>query len=451
MKPFPSNRPALSRRDWLKLASLGVLGGSASGWLETLAAAQAPRPRQSCILLWMGGGPSHLDTFDLKPGHENGGPFRPIATAVPSLQISEHLPQLAKQLDRLCLVRSLTSKEADHGRGSYLVRTGRVPQANLQYPTLGSFISKELEQKSSPLPSFVSIGPYRSTNLAAYDAGFLGPVHSPFIVGDITPTLAQQQVPGSYATTLKVANLQPATPISEPRAQSRMELLREFEQSFAESRADVPVLSHQTAYARAVRLMDSAAASAFQIDDEPEKLRDAYGRNLFGQGCLLARRLVERGVPFVEVSLGGVHSGGLLWDAHVNNFEIVKRLSAVLDPAWATLQQDLAERGLLDSTLIVWMGEFGRTPKINGAAGRDHYPLTSCAVLGGGGIRGGQVIGATTKDGAEVADKPCSPPELLATICAALGIDPHQTNPSPLGRPVHLVDYEAHPIAGVLR
>ena len=196
--------------------------------------------------------------------------------------------------------------------------------------------------------------------------------------------------------------------------------------------------------------MESSAASAFNLDDEPAALRDAYGRNLFGHGCLLARRLVERGVPFVEVSLGGVSSGGMGWDAHVNNFETVKRLCGVLDPAWATLLRDLKDRGLLETTLVVWMGEFGRTPKINGAAGRDHYPLTWSAVLGGGGVRGGQVVGATTADGAAVKDRPCAVPELLATVCQALNIDPHKTNPSTVGRPIHLVDYDAHPIDGVV-
>jgi len=447
-----SRAPILSRRDWTKLASLGVLGGSLSPWMSALAAdaaAQTQR-KKSCILLWMSGGPSHLDTFDPKPGHENGGPFKPIDTKVSAIQLCEHLPKLSQWTDRMAIVRSMTSKEADHGRGSYLVRTGRAPEATIQYPTLGSFVSKELGKESSALPNFVSVGPYRSTNLAAYDAGFLGPQHAPFIVGDVTSALAQQQAPDGYVSALKVTDLRPAAGVQPRQEQSRLELLRGLEQSFAATRPDVPVLSHQTAYERAVRLMDSAAASAFNLEDEPTKLRDSYGRNLFGQGCLLARRLVERGVPFVEVSLGGVNSGGMGWDTHVNNFEIVKRLCGVLDPAWATLQGDLHDRGLLDSTLIVWMGEFGRTPKINGTAGRDHYPLTFSAVLGGGGIRGGQVIGATTADGTAVADRPCSVPELLATICQAMGIDPHKTNASNVGRPIHLVDYNAQPLEGVV-
>jgi hypothetical protein len=445
-------RPLLSRRDCLRLSTAGVLGGSMSGWMEALAenAAGQSQRKGACILLWMNGGPSHLDTFDLKPGHENGGPIREIVTNVPGIRISEHLPQVAKQMSRLAIVRSMTSKEADHGRASYLVRTGRLPEASLQYPTLGSLLSKELGRDSAALPNFVSVAPYRSTNLAAYNSGFLGPRYAPFIVGDVTPAMAQQQDPDGYLKALRIADLQPSTPHDPQRESSRLELLRALEQSFVASRPDVPVQSHLTAYDRAVRLMDSSAASAFNLDDEPAALRDAYGRNLFGHGCLLARRMVERGVPFVEVSLGGVSSGGMGWDAHVNNFETVKRLCGVLDPAWATLLRDLKDRGLLETTLVVWMGEFGRTPKINGAAGRDHYPLTWSAVLGGGRIQGGQVIGSTTADGAAVKDRPCAVPELLATVCQALSIDPHKTNPSTVGRPIHLVDYDAHPIDGVV-
>jgi len=436
----------------MRLASAGVLGGAMSGWMEALAetAAGQTQRKRSCILLWMNGGPSHLDTFDLKPGHENGGPIKEIATAVSGIRISEHLPQVAREMDRLAIVRSMTSKEADHGRASYLVRTGRQPEAALQYPTLGSLIGKELGQDSAALPNFVSIAPYRSTNLAAYNAGFLGPRYAPFIVGDVTPAMAQQQDAAGYLKALRIADLQPPTALDPRRQRSRLELLRSMEQSFVAARPDVPVQSHLTAYERAVRLMDGTAASAFDLDAEPAALRDAYGRNLFGHGCLLARRLVERNVPFVEVSLGGVSSGGMGWDAHVNNFETVKRLCGVLDPAWGTLLRDLKDRGLLDTTLVIWMGEFGRTPKINGAAGRDHYPLTWSAVLGGGGIRGGQVVGATAANGVAVKDRPCTVPELLATVCQALQLDPHKTNPSSVGRPIHLVDYDAQPIDGVV-
>jgi uncharacterized protein (DUF1501 family) len=208
-------------------------------------------------------------------------------------------------------------------------------------------------------------------------------------------------------------------------------------------------LSHQTAYLRAARLMRSSAARAFNLDEEPAALRDAYGRNQFGQGCLLARRLVERGVPFVEVSIGG-RLGAMAWDAHDNNFEVVRELSPVLDAAWATLLDDLTARGLLDSTVIVWMGEFGRAPKINESSGRDHHPNAWSTVLAGGGLRCGQVIGKTSPDGMAVVERPVSVADLLATVCHAVGIDPLKQNVSNVGRPIRIADKTARPIQEAL-
>ena len=200
-----------------------------------------------------------------------------------------------------------------------------------------------------------------------------------------------------------------------------------------------------------MKMMRSDAVRAFNLDDESSALRDAYGRNRFGQGCLMARRLVERGVPFVEVTLAGLPQLQVAgWDTHQNNFDSVRRLSEVLDPAWSTLIEDLKSHGLLDSTLIVWMGEFGRTPKINPANGRDHFPQAWSTVLAGGGIRGGQVIGRTSADGMTVEDRPVSVPDLLATACRALGIDPLKQNMSDLGRPIRIVDKDAKPIQEVL-
>jgi uncharacterized protein (DUF1501 family) len=226
--------------------------------------------------------------------------------------------------------------------------------------------------------------------------------------------------------------------------------LRGLERSFLKQHPGAAPLSHQTAYERAVRLMRSAAARAFNLEEEPEVLRDAYGRNQFGQGCLLARRLVERGVPFVEVSLGGVDGQAFGWDTHQQNFDIVKRLSQVLDPAWSTLMMDLQARGLLDSTLIVWAGEFGRTPKINPNRGRDHFPDAWSTVLAGGGIKGGQVVGKTSPDGMKVIDRPVSAPDFLATICMALGIDYLKQNRSNVERPIRIVDKSANPIQDIV-
>jgi hypothetical protein len=446
--------PALSRRDWLKLSAAGVIGYSMSGWLETLAAAAAgdPQRKRACILLWMNGGPSQMDTFDLKPGTDNGGPFKEIATTAPGMKFSEHLPKLAKHGKRLAIVRSMSTKEADHGRASYLMRTGRLPGGPIQYPALGSFLSKELERPDAELPGFVSIGPFRGLNPAAYASGFLGPQYAPLIVGENANIFNQQQGQDNVARALRVQDLDPPSDVNTRRASARIALLDEMESDFLASRPGAAAQSHRTAYQRAVTMMRSAAVKAFNLDEEPEKLRDAYGRSLFGQGCLLARRLVERGVAFVEVTLSTAPGvGGIGWDTHQNNFENVKRLSHVLDPAWATLMEDLQDRGLLDSTLIVWMGEFGRTPKIaKERTGRDHWANSWSTVLAGGGIKGGQVVGKTSPDGMTVEERLVQVPDLLATVCLALGLDPKKQNNSNVGRPIRLVEPAARPIQEVV-
>jgi hypothetical protein len=404
---------------------------SLSGWLGRLAAAAAddPRRKRSCILLWMAGGPSQMDTFDLKPGHANGGPFREIATAAPGVKIGEHLPQVARQMKHLAVLRSMRTKEGDHGRATAHLRTGYLPQGSIRFPSLGSLVSNELASPEAELPGFVSVMPQGAFAQSAVAAGFLGPRHAPLVVG-------------ASGGALKVEDLK-APSIPAERSRERLELLREMEAPFLTSRPGAGTASHVTAYDRAVRLGRESAARAFDLSGETGALRDRYGRSLFGQGCLLARRLVERGVPFVEVTLGG-------WDTHDNNFEQVKSLCDVLDPAWATLLDDLGDHGLLERTLVVWMGEFGRTPGINPRNGRDHYPAAWSAVLGGGGIRGGQAVGRTSKDGLGVEDRPVSAADLMATICLALGLDPKKQNQSNVNRPIRLADPFAEPVKEVL-
>jgi hypothetical protein len=440
-----SNRfqPSLSRRDLLRLSTAGVLGWSMSGWLDRLAAATAdsPQRKRSCILLWMNGGPTQTDTFDLKPGTANGGPYKEISTAVAGIKISEHLPKLAKHTNRMTIVRSMHTKEADHGRATYLMRTGRLPGGPVQYPVLGSFLSKELERPTDELPGFVSISPFRFFSPAAYSSGFLGPQYAPLIVGENANFQPQQG--NAIDAALKVSDLDLPSDVSGKRSSARVNILEDMEQEFLASRPDAAAHSHRTAYQRAVTLMRSAAARAFDLNDEPSSLRDRYGRDLFGQSCLLARRLVERGVPFVEVTLNN-------WDTHQDNFNQVKRLSGLLDAGWATLMDDLQARGLLDSTLIVWMGEFGRTPRINGANGRDHWATSWSTVLAGGGIKGGQVVGRTSADGMSVEDRPVSVPDFLGTVCLALGLDPRTQNQSNVGRPIRLVEPTAKPIKEVV-
>jgi hypothetical protein len=410
----------LSRRDWFRL--------SASGWLAALAAqgAAAPQRKRSCILLWMAGGPSTIDLFDLKPGHKNGGPFKPIATDVPGVQVGEHLPELAKRMKHLAVIRSMKSREGDHGRATAHLRTGYLPEGPIRFPSLGALVSNEKADPEADLPGFVSISPQGAFAQPATAAGFLGPRHAPIVV---------EGAGGS----LQVEDLRPF--VATGRAAERLSLLHEMSGDFTATRPGLT--SHAHAYSRAVRLGKPAARRAFDLGEESASVRDRYGRTTFGQGCLMARRLVERGVPFVEVTLRG-------WDTHDNNFDQVKGLCGTLDPAWSALLDDLKERGLLDTTTIVWMGEFGRTPGINPRSGRDHFPTAWSAVIGGGGINGGQAIGATTKDGSAVEKRPVSPADFIATVCVALGLNPKKQNPSNVDRPIRLADPDAAPLREVL-
>jgi hypothetical protein len=450
----PSWRSMLSRRDWLKLASAGAIGGSMSGWIETLAADAAKNPdrKRSCILLWMSGGPSQTDTFDLKPGHENGGPFKEIQTAAEGLRISEHLPKIAKHGKKMAVIRSMKTNEGEHVRATALLRTGYMPTGAIQFPPIGALVAKELGAEDSPLPNYVSIAPYRAFSPAAYGSGFLGPKYAPLIVGDMAQADGQQRDPNAYEQSLKVKDVDLQRGVSEEQSDDRMDLLQEMQRDFLKKHPGVAAASHQSAYDRAVRLMKTSAAKAFNLEEEREELRDQYGRNLFGQGCLLARRLVERSVPFVEVTLAGVgqNNGGLGWDTHQDNFNQVRRLSGALDAGWGTLMNDLEDRGLLDSTLIVWMGEFGRTPKIVNNNGRDHFPNAWSTVLAGGGIKGGQAVGNTGKSGEKVEERPVEVRDFLATICLALGIDPLKFNNSNVNRPIRIVEKGADPIKEIV-
>lgn len=424
-----------TRRGWLRGAALGIGAGSLSGWLDAFAADASAHPQRgkSVIMLWMNGGPATIDLWDLKPGHENGGPFRAIETAAPGVRVSEHLPKLARSMNDMVLVRSMTSKEGDHGRATQFVKTGYTPQGSIQFPAFGSLLAHEIGHESLDLPGFVSVAPERAT--ANLGGGFLGPRFAPLVVGG--------EGTGDPASALKVPDLERLPGVTDAVQADRLALLDGLERRFRTGRGGTVVDGLQAATARAVRLMRPEAASAFRLEDEDESLRDAYGRNLFGQGCLLARRLVERGVACVEVTLGG-------WDTHQNNFALVKGLSETLDNAFATLLVDLKARGLLDSTLVVCQGEFGRTPKVNANAGRDHWPKSWAAVLAGGGIKGGQVVGKTSADGTEVEDRPVSVPDLIATVCRAVGIDPTKQNVSNVSRPIRIADPSAKPIAEVI-
>jgi hypothetical protein len=440
-----TQRTSFSRRRLLKLAAAGLAAGSSSGWLERFAAAAAddPQRKRSCILLWMNGGPSTIDMWDLKPGHPNGGPYKEIATSVPGVKIGEHLPKLARHMEHVALLRSMSTKEADHGRATFQMRTGYLPGGPIHYPSIGALISKELERPGAEMPGFVSIATNRFVSPDAFGSGFLGPQYAPLIVGENANFNPQQRGGQGLDALLTVQNLRRPGDVDGDRGAARVRLLEEVEEDFAKGRPGVASQGHLTAYRRAVTLMTSSALKAFNLDEEPKQLRDSYGRNLFGQSCLLARRLVERGVPFIEVNLEN-------WDTHQNNFEAVKNLNGTLDAGFATLLGDLKDKGLLDTTLIVWMGEFGRTPKINGNQGRDHWANSWATVLAGGGIKGGQAVGKTSADGTEVTERPIAVPDLLATVGLALGIDIRNQNRSNVERPIRFVAPTAQPVKEVL-
>jgi RNA polymerase sigma factor (sigma-70 family) len=358
-----------------------------------------------CIILWMGGGPSQMDTFDLKPKSDNGGPFKEIDTTVKGMRISEHLPELAKQAEHLAVIRTLTHTDGDHTRATLLMRTGHALDPDTDWPCLGSLLAHELAGKSD-LPPYISLTPRTVFNPRAYTHGFLDARFAPLFAGNV-PTGQQGK---------------------EDEPPEKVLPLEEF-QKLDKDRAEA---------------MRKATLAAFDLSEEKEAVRDAYGRNAFGQGCLIARRLVERGAPVVEVTLGG-------WDTHANNFDIVKARCAVLDPAWATLLKELKERRRLDRTVVVWMGEFGRTPRINQNKGRDHWPRCFSVVLAGGRIFGGQVIGVTSANGTDIVEQPVTPAELYATIFRALDIDPAKEIAAGKDRRVPLVEKGTRPVQEALK
>jgi hypothetical protein len=431
-----------SRRRWMQSLVASTFGYSASGWFSHLAAAANGNGsrKRSCILLWLNGGPSQIELFDPKPDHKNGGPFKALSTRTPGMFLGEHLPQMATHSEELALVRSMETREGDHGRATFHLRTGNLPQGAIQFPVLGSLVANEREQ-SLDLPGYISITQQRVFSPESISAGFLGPRYSPLMVGQREVAAGFQAESGQGS--LGVQDLERPAQIDSLRGQQRLELLTTMTDEFDSARPGLGTMGHRMAYEQAIRLMRHESARAFNLDEEPADLRDSYGRNRFGQGCLLARRLIERSVPFVEVTLGG-------WDTHDDNFTKVAELCQVLDPAWSTLLGDLKSRGLLDETLVICMGEFGRTPGINPRQGRDHYPHAWSVALSGGGVRGGSIVGRTSADGMSVEDRPTSIPDLLATIFLALGLDPKKQNMSNVNRPIRLADPEAKPLVEIL-
>lgn len=464
----------LDRRNWLAASGCGLLtlGGSStrcSPWAPFLSQhlAASEQRKRHVILLWMTGGASQTDTFDMKPGHANGGEFREIATAVPGLRWCEHLPKLAEHANRIAVVRSVNTKEGDHGRGTHLMRTGYPPMGPIRYPSIGASLAKELsvgssgttdldpadtqpdaarQSPASATPGYVAISPYRAFNQSAFGPGFLGPPYAPLTVGATDLPTPATSTSSQYAD-LKVDDLEPPTEISREQFATRVGLWRTMEDRFVAKHGGA-ARAHNTVYRRALKLMESPVREAFELSQETDDTRTAYGSGRFGQGCLLARRLIERGVGFVEVSLGSLNDGAFGWDTHQNNFTAVKRLCGELDAGWSSLMRELSERGLLESTTILWLSEFGRTPTINAQAGRDHFPSAWSCVFAGGGIRGGQAFGKTSDDGLRVEENQVHVGDILATLCTAAGVDPETQNISEAGRPIRLA--EGKPIREIL-
>jgi hypothetical protein len=397
MNPTCPKFEHLSRRGFLK-GSLVTAGGLAvANWgglfhSHTIAA-EAQKRGKRCILLWMNGGASQIDTFDMKPGRPTGGPFRPIATPLTGVQVCEYLPRMAQQIKKLALIRSMRTQSPDHPDGIYHMHTCYKQSERTPHPEIGAVVAKYLGRPDDDLPSFVRMG---STGNAG--AGYLGPQYEPFSLDH------DGRLP--YFTT-------PLLPAEAE--QRRGELLRFVEEGFAREHKAEPFESHRLAKERAWRLL--RAKGVFDVSKDWTAAKERYGGTDFGRGCFLARKLVEAGVPFVEV-------GQENYDSNADNFVCHKANMQGLDPAWSGLLTDLEERGQLQDTLVVWMGEVGRTPYINNRAGRDHYIRAWTVVLAGGGIKGGQVYGSTDLDGKEVKDAPVSEGDLFATIYTALGVNP---------------------------
>jgi hypothetical protein len=402
----------MTRRHFMgHIASASALAGTAFAFGNSLRvhADELRKNQKSAIMLWMGGGPATIDLWDLKPGAPTGGPFKPISTSG-DLQICEHLPMMAQQMHHMAVVRSMSTREADHDRGRYYMHTGYVPNPSIEHPGYGSVVARELgdDRPELEIPPCVAIGG------ASTGPGFLGMAYAPFAV----------------SSNGRIRNLEQQ--LDERRLSQRLMALDLLESNFITRSRASAAEEHQKVLKKTVDLMTSKQMAAFRVDEEPEAMRKRYGENDFGRGCLMARRLVEVGVPYVEVDLGG-------WDNHAGIFNILENQRLpVLDRAMSALVEDLAQRGLLESTVIVWMGEFGRTPRINTDAGRDHYARAWSCVVGGGGIRGGQAIGQTSDDGTTVESEPYSSEDLMASVCHGLGISLERTYTSKNNRPMKI-------------
>ena len=404
----------MNRRHFLShVAGSAALVSPAIDFTNSLLADSLIQKRsKSVILLWMGGGPSTIDLWDLKPNSVTGGPFKPISTSADGIQICEHLPLLSKQMHNLSIIRSMSTREADHMRGRYYMHTGYVPNPNVEHPSYGSVVSHELSQliDNLEIPPFVSVGGN------SVGPGFLGMTYAPFIVD-------------SNGNIRDLNGI-----IDQRRMTERLSMLQTIEDNFINQNRGLVASEHKNIVNKTVKLMTSKQMEAFKINKEPEKVREKYGNTGFGRGCLMARRLVEIGVPFIEVDLGG-------WDNHEGIFNTLQNQKLPeLDKSMSALISDLEERGLLDSTAIIWMGEFGRTPNINSNSGRDHWARSWSVVVGGAGFKRGVIVGETNEDGKDVITDPYSSQDLMASVLHSIDISLETTFMAKNGRPMKIAN-----------
>jgi hypothetical protein len=419
------------RRDFLKFGAAGLFGLGLPELLrlESQAARKADsskRKANAVIMLWLGGGPATIDMWDLKPEAPEGirGEFKPIATRAPGVLISEHLPKFAEVMDRATIVRSLHHTIPSHGPATVFMTTGNKPSLAIQYPAMGSLTTKLLPTEPG-VPPYVSFGEIRGGNAGV--AGYLGTAYNPFIVEGAAGGRGNQ-------ANFRVRGIQLPNGMTLDQLNRRDELLRDFDSTFRQLDKSADLMEGMDTFHRqALEILRSdKTKKAFNLEEESKELRARYGMNTFGQGALAARRLVEAGVRFVTLSLGG-------WDTHGQNFNALKtRLLPSLDATLSTLIDDLSQRGLLDSTIVYCAGEFGRTPKINKNSGRDHWARSMSVVLAGGGFKRGYAYGSTDSNGMAPASEPCTPDDVSATIFHCLGIDPHMELTTSTGRPMQL-------------
>lgn len=404
----------MTRRHFLNHALTSAAALPALEFLMHLEAnaATVRKNQKACILMWLGGGPPTIDMWDMKPRSKNGGEFKPISTSA-GFQVCEHLPKTAQVAGKLSIVRTMSTREADHGRGRYYIHTAYVPNPSVVHPSFGSVVSHELGPKRPwlEIPAFVSIGG------TSEGPGFLGMANAPFVV--------------DASGRIRNADIEK---LDMPRFQHRLAMLDVIEAGFINSRRGEAPQAHREVYKKAVNLMTSPQMAAFHIQDESQATLAAYGNDNFGRGLLMARRLVGVGVPFVEVTMDG-------WDLHQRVFDGLKnRLLPNLDKGLSALVADLSARGMLDHTVLVCMGEFGRTPRINADVGRDHWAQSWSVVMAGGGLKAGRVVGATDADGIAIDGKPYLPGDIWATVAQALGIPLNIVHTSKLGRPMKIAN-----------